>query len=104
MFTPLTTYQKQIGKLGYELLKNNGQIPNSGEEFCEGAGDQPSPREEENKNYTVTINGEDLTISKIYNQKKRKFTCNCKWGPKNKRKMSCAYVQKEINVLFIENV
>lgn len=102
MYTPLTTYQIHIGKLGYSLLKDNIQVNKSDDPADKDAEQLNNivkdemlikteyektkkkhstatlPKKNQYKNYTVQCNGTELTISKCYNPKLNEIDCKCK--------------------------
>lgn len=80
MYTPLTTYQSNIGRLGYNILKRNDKSFNDIDKVIgEDNKENIPPTKQSNKNYTVSINGQSLTIEKSYDNSQKKFTCTCKW-------------------------
>lgn len=89
MFTPLTTYQNHIGKLGYERLKSNNQNWNDVSKDQNASNDEVYRKISNNnknskddgiinlRNFTVQVNGKDLTIKRTFDSKSKKLKCEC---------------------------
>lgn len=81
MTTPLSTYQRHIGKLGYSLLNGNKKGVNNKKrnDFNkqENSLNLRTSIRKENVNYQVLVNGKELTINRSYDDKICKFICKC---------------------------